>query len=316
MQQSHPDIHRAPIHQAAQSGSFNCIKMFMRHGSTCIIARDGYHQTPDNIALRCRNLTCWGLLIAAHFSYTKICGFTLITYSKIMKWCTNAKERVSQFKGVPYKFILLPSKFGRRNNTFLGNALCVNGYNMCNKNGIRNERCNSVSLKKINKVSTKQILPIIQSPKMTPKVENRQSQSILRINFKKKGVDARLLPPGNMNYKRFEKIKLSAFQIQMKTESGKKTIKCGQGYSICDDSNTPLERKRTISRKKSRKSEIKELVCKATGFNSHDLATKCLEFGQVFDKKKWRTQLNIALKCCSNTIERGEFSQFQPFESH
>ena len=162
-QQSHPGVFKTPIHQAAHMGSFQCLKMFVRHSPSSVIARDGESKTPGNYASKNKNIACWKLLIASQFVYARIGGFSLATHARIMKWCHKAKQRVEYFRGggggipiassssstnAPTSFntttddmdplnsynshlLLLHSALGREStsNTFLGNEIVVSGFN-------------------------------------------------------------------------------------------------------------------------------------------------------------------------------------------
>ena len=167
--QSHPGVFKTPIHQAAQMGSFQCLKMFVRHSPSSVIARDGDNKTPSNYASKHKKITCWKLLIATQFVHARIGGFSLATHARIMKWCHKAKQRVEYFRGCSgvvhiiastnargeleskrsssmmtddidalrnsfsnnSHLLLLHSTLGRNStsNTFLGNEIVVSGFN-------------------------------------------------------------------------------------------------------------------------------------------------------------------------------------------
>lgn len=141
-------------------GSFQCLKMFLRHSPSSVIARDGDNKTPGNYASKHKKIACWKLLIASQFVYAQIGGFSLATHARIMKWCHKAKQRVEYFRGgVPQitsstntssssmmaddidalnnsssnnsHLLLLHSTLGRdsTSNTFLGNEIVVSGFN-------------------------------------------------------------------------------------------------------------------------------------------------------------------------------------------
>ena len=151
--QSHPGIFKTPIHQAAQMGSFQCLKMFVRHSPSSMIARDAYKRTPSNYASKYKNFECWKLLIASQFVHSRINGFSLASHARIMKWCSAAKERVSYFKGEDTKHsLLLHSTIGKENNTYLGNEITVAGFN--HGKSIKKCPCNHEPIKPLPRRNT------------------------------------------------------------------------------------------------------------------------------------------------------------------
>ena len=150
-------------------GSFQCLKMFVRHSPSSVIAHDGDNKTPSNYASKHKKIACWKLLIASQFVHARIGGFSLATHARIMKWCHKAKQRVEYFRGCSggvhiasstnaqgeleskrsssmmtddiealrnsfssnSHLLLLHSTLGRdsTSNTFLGNEIVVSGFN-------------------------------------------------------------------------------------------------------------------------------------------------------------------------------------------
>lgn len=131
--QSHPGVFKTPIHQAAHKGSFQCLKMFVRHSPSALVVRDGSGKTPSNYSALGKNTACWKLLIASQFIHSRIAGFSLATHARIMDWCYKAKERVEYFRNGedPIKHsILLRSTLGKGtiSSTFVGNEIVVDGF--------------------------------------------------------------------------------------------------------------------------------------------------------------------------------------------
>ena len=126
--QSHLEAKKSAAHQAAQRGSFQCLRFFLRHSPSCIIKKDGYNSTPGNLAARYRNIDCWKLLITSQFLFNRVDGFKLATYARVMRWCHNAKERALFFKGDSQKMVLLQSTVGRSDRTYLGNKITISGF--------------------------------------------------------------------------------------------------------------------------------------------------------------------------------------------
>ena len=58
----------------------------------------------------------------------------------------------------------------------------------------------------------------------------------------------------------------------------------------------------TVPRKGARL-EAKKLIYQSTGKTPRQIASKCFEMGQKFHNMKWRSQMNIALKCSINFLE-------------
>eukprot|EP00111_Clytia_hemisphaerica_P002516 TCONS_00007181-protein len=134
-------------------GSFQCLKMFVRHSPSSMIARDAYKRTPSNYASKYKNFECWKLLIASQFVHSRINGFSLASHARIMKWCSAAKERVSYFKGEDTKHsLLLHSTIGKENNTYLGNEITVAGFN--HGKSIKKCPCNHEPLKPLPRRNT------------------------------------------------------------------------------------------------------------------------------------------------------------------
>ena len=50
---------------------------------------------------------------------------------------------------------------------------------------------------------------------------------------------------------------------------------------------------------------VEDIIFRATGMTSKQLASECLQFGETFSSKPWLRQLDIALHSSRNRIQRG-----------
>lgn len=95
---SHPDIYKTPVHQAAQQGSFECLHMFLQQFPIVFIVKDNYKQTPGRLAQSSSKTKCWKLLLIAEFQNPTVKGFTCSTYYNLMKWHYKTKDKVKFLK--------------------------------------------------------------------------------------------------------------------------------------------------------------------------------------------------------------------------
>ena len=263
-----------------------------------MIARGAYRRTPSNIASKYKQYACWKLLITAQFGYMKIKGFSLVT--------DFAKERVLHFKGESQKYVMLRSNIGKYNMMYLGNTVCINGFNMLNFcDG--SKRHGLIHSKRRTFTDSRKGLPGINS------APSRMRSKTFTMQTGKKDTPSKHLPLLDVFTKQGC---LSEKHAARQTLTRDKHVRT---YSTCNNTTSTRREKdpsvrrsvsaedlRRTSKYKSRKSEIDDLVFKATGLSRRDLATKCLELGLLFENKGWRSQLNIALKSCWNSIERGK----------
>ncbi|XP_057315937.1 protein ANKUB1-like [Hydractinia symbiolongicarpus] len=229
---SHPDIQKCPVHQAAQQGNINCLKLFLRHSSTCAITRDGYHNTAMTYAARNLKFDCWKLILVEQFKKNKRPGFTHASQIHLLRWLRQARD--ATHNPAPNDFLL-----------------SVDGYNpqcfMLNR-----RRC---TLKTADTNNNK--LPVLQNS--TFDGENGNGLAPKDVNDNLINEPRSLILP-------------DIFQSRRKNSKSFKT------------------------------NYLETTVFKQTGLNVHNLAKKCLEFGQKFENKPWRHQLEIALRKSKSDI--------------
>ena len=128
VQQSHTDIHKAAIHQAALQGSFRTLSIFLRHNISSIVTKDGNGLFPSTYALKKGHSECWKLLMVTQFQFHSVCSFSLTVYSKIMRWCNRAKDRVLYFKSENKKQLLMHTSLCPTERSCLGDPIVISGF--------------------------------------------------------------------------------------------------------------------------------------------------------------------------------------------
>ena len=319
---SHPDVAKTPVHQAAQQGSFYCLQMFLRKCPSCIIKRDGYRQTPGNIARKNQQLECFKLIVSEQFRYHKLCGFTLASYSKIMQWCYRAKERVQYYKNdINHNILLLSSELGHSSKTFLGNSMLVDGYGFKSKSkGSLNYEPRISNETKPNQVrQAKQTRPAVYSSKK----DSAQSS----MNTAKNAINTakNMIMAGDAGKRRSTSANEDGVFVTDTSE--RKHTKVHQQDQMSTTSNVTLpsihsggqiKRSNSLSTQLSvrfpeiRKAppDVDSLVYSATGMKSRQLAVKSLNLSRAFHEKSWNKTLNMALLHTSRALE-GETPQLQ-----
>ena len=351
--QSHLGVFKTPIHQAAHMGSFQCLKMFVRHSPSSVITRDGGNRTPSNYASKFKKVACWKLLIASQFLHSRIGGFSLATLARIMKWCHKAKERVEYFRGTTdtaatgeadttytKHSLLLHSTLGKNNSTYLGNEIVVAGFN----HGKLIKKCpckhalhvtRPAVLSRRNTQHKLAARPsIIHVPQNSDeRSENQISHSTERAvkldsveNVKMKDKKNKLSKNSNtaleLHNNLLPSIKQQDRQRQCSinkqknlddtspeyVDSSKMNESCNreQESALSSAKFQDQEFKATLSKflHKEQKT-VQDIILRATGMNSKQLASECLQFGETFSSKPWLRQFDIALNSSRNRIRRG-----------
>jgi len=326
-------------------GSFQCLKMFVRHSPSSMICRDAFQLTPSNYASKNKNINCWKLLIASQFIHPRINGFSLASHAKIMKWCSAARERVNYFKGEGTKHsLLLHSTIGKHNNTYLGNKITVSGFNhgklqkQNSKKPDHNETSTKVCLLSHNKPNGDSTNKTIEKELGMVDFSQNNIDRITKINeqnkdHKKGSVTlpniptlqvlplqaVRNLPQNTSNSKM--KI-MEIFKTDPSTEtrqSGQTTVtvtrKLSQSEKVNHNDNHEIVTGRCFATSKRHSSiasfqtqeekRVQALIVEATSKTSKELANDCLQLGETFSSKPWMKQFDIAIKSSTNRIKRG-----------
>ncbi|XP_057298439.1 protein ANKUB1-like isoform X2 [Hydractinia symbiolongicarpus] len=315
VRQSHPEVHKTAVHQAAEQGSLDCLQLFLRHSPASVIKQDGYKLTPSNLASLHRKMECWKLLISSQFMYYKIRGIRLTVYARIMQWCYKARERIMCFKGQP---LFLQSNLKNPNRVVLGNALTVNGVE-CDSFDSMCDDCTKLPAK-VNKKSRDTHVPVVKRSEEMLKFPSRKI-SVRQFNLNK---SLRISSPPIKSDQ--WKVPITA-KIVRNEHSSKSIQPKKEGipilFSALHDSklyaNSPkfntfpehagnrIHSKKSILKSSSKcRSQTEDLLLRTTGLSSRDIAQQCLKLGLLFEKRGWWTQMDVAMRSSKNIIQRRE----------
>ena len=64
----HPDVRKAPVHEAAEMGQLGVLRMFVHYHVCSLTARDGTRALPLSVALRNKQRSCAMFLLAKTMS--------------------------------------------------------------------------------------------------------------------------------------------------------------------------------------------------------------------------------------------------------
>ncbi len=125
---AHPLSLRTPAHAAAQRGRGSCLRLFIHHNRSCILAKDGHGSTPTALARRFGQQECFKLLVTEQFRKLQYAGLNLSIYGKVRKWCDRAKDRVAFYRIDPDRQILLASLDKSARSATVGSLIQLNGF--------------------------------------------------------------------------------------------------------------------------------------------------------------------------------------------
>lgn len=240
--------------------------------------------------------------MVAQFQFQTICGFSLVIYSKIMRWCNKARDRVLYFKAENKKQMLLRSQLFPPNSTCLGEPIIISGFH-----GI-----DDIDKNRLNKPSASWSYNMNKKlPKTALSVEDELPPSRSKTNSILTNTSD-TSTGGKTNSSLTNKPKLTYASISARPIrrelSAVNTIKVKpRADTISDLSSTTTDRfkERLVFKRTNTQNAHKEaaqIILQTTGKTPAQIATTCFEVGQTFDKMKWRSQMNIALKCSVNLI--------------
>lgn len=275
------------MHQAAQEGSFHCLKLFTHQSPTCIIKRDGYGKTPVNYAAKYRRIKCWELLLVAQFKENTKNDITQFTQARLLKWYRSAKDRVALNSESNKGSMATSINSMTVNKAHIGNPLSVDGYNSFQ---FLSEKLLPMRQSIEEKENIREFSKTLPSNALKGKSEAKDTVVQLKNSHSKAF--------GKTAYKNVnEKSALTLERIpQRKKLLRKRAVR--NAYDAVDKS-----RKRLTSDEQASRIKLDDLSIQATGMSSHQLAEKCLTFGQSFERKIWMAQLNIALKSSKNALQ-------------
>ncbi len=125
---AHPFSLRTPTHAAAQCGRISCLRLFMHHNRSCILAKDGQGSTPTALARRYGQRECFTLLVTEQFRTVKYAGLNLSIYGKVRKWCDRAKDRVAYYRLDSGNPVLLASMDKSAHSATVGSLIQLSGF--------------------------------------------------------------------------------------------------------------------------------------------------------------------------------------------
>ena len=111
--QAHIETKKCAIHEATEQGQLNCLRLFVNHDITTVMAKDGHDLAALNIALRRQKKPCASFLLTRQWTRVpvgKLGSVTVQTMRMIKLWAEKAKERAYMRHG-PSKSTLKRSKF-------------------------------------------------------------------------------------------------------------------------------------------------------------------------------------------------------------
>ena len=300
-------------------GSFQCLKMFVRHSPSSMICRDAFQLTPSNYASKNKKIECWKLLIASQFIHTRINGFSLASHARIMKWCSAAKERVSYFKGEGAKHSLLLHSTIGKHNTYLGNEITVSGFN--HGRPFPNMKLKNLIISDYNESSTKNESNIANNDdiKLIHNADHLRQKHIDTARKSKKLPNISSSPQPDLSVKKREKqatLTTNCINVKNKNQPNRKASRKQVQDKITYDYKTISGRSCLTSTHQSTTSSIasfqtqeekrvQNLIVEATSKTSKELADDCLKLGETFSSKPWMKQFDIAIKSSTNRIKRG-----------
>lgn len=129
-EESHIDTLKAAIHESAETGQLNVLRSFVHHSVTSVLAKDGNGLTALNISLRMKQRHCASFLLTKQWSkiqYTKKASLPLSIYTKMKKWCEQAKTKTLIIHG-HYKSSIKNYKRHLAQGALVGHGLQLDGY--------------------------------------------------------------------------------------------------------------------------------------------------------------------------------------------
>ena len=123
LEQSHLEIYRSPVHEAAEFGHLQILNNFYdeNKNNTWLMARDGNDLTPLNLALRNHQRACASFLLTKQWARVKVANKTmsLQLVRRVSMWCDRCKERTYMKFG--------PNKSSLKRRTFTTGPLVTHG---------------------------------------------------------------------------------------------------------------------------------------------------------------------------------------------
>ncbi|XP_077996463.1 protein ANKUB1-like [Glandiceps talaboti] len=132
---SHIESQKTPIHEAAEHGQLQILRIFVYNNICCVTCKDGNALTPLSVALRKQQREVALYLLTKQWSSVTYSAVTLplSIYSQVRKWCDKAKDRVLLVHGVEKSSLKIRHPY-RQNGALCGQGVHVDGFSYSAQN--------------------------------------------------------------------------------------------------------------------------------------------------------------------------------------
>ncbi|XP_070571807.1 protein ANKUB1-like [Ptychodera flava] len=132
----HIDSKKTPIHEAAEHGQLQILRIFVFHNICCVTCKDGNGLTPLSVALRKQQREVALYLLTKQWSSVTYSAVTLplTIYSQVRKWCDKAKDKVLLIYGADKSSLKMRRPY-RQNGALCGQGVHVDGFTESYQNG-------------------------------------------------------------------------------------------------------------------------------------------------------------------------------------
>ncbi|XP_002740884.1 protein ANKUB1-like [Saccoglossus kowalevskii] len=157
---THIESYKTPIHEAAEHGQLQILRIFVFHNICCVTCKDGNSLTPLSVALRKQQREVALYLLTKQWSSVTYSAVTLplTIYSQVRRWCDRAKDRVMLIYGAEKSSLKIRRPY-RQNGALCGQGVHIDGFTESRQNA-------SPRSKSYNKIKCKALGLVKKSPHM------------------------------------------------------------------------------------------------------------------------------------------------------
>ena len=291
LKQSHKDVFKTPVHQAALRGSFRTLSMFLRHSPTCIAAKDGSGVMASTYAMRFHHLECWKLLTVACFRFQNRYGFSLTMVYNILKWCDKAKEK-AMFMRAERRRKGSVARFSALGKCTLAGPIVISGFH----DKLENKRTETRTMR------NSQGYELISSKLRPHSLPCRTAKSVKICDNISKSAMSECKHSSTEKLSHKNVVSCSQPTRKSGVSYSQPTRRSGVSY-FKSSPVTSLYRTSSASTHLQARQEARRIIYQKTGKTPTEIASRCFEVGQTFENMKWAAQMKLALKCSLNCIE-------------
>ncbi|OAF70960.1 Ankyrin repeat and ubiquitin domain-containing 1 [Intoshia linei] len=303
--QHHIDYYRTPMHVAAEQGQLGVLRCFVNHNVIFVFARDGNNLTPLNIALRSQQRNTASFLLTKQWSkinYTKNTVIPLSIFTKMKRWCEEAREKVLTVYG-HWKSSLKMNKRNLNISSIVGLNVLIDGYGESSMRSL-----NYVEKEKLKHQITHQNIEVKNyfrqnNQKKTEELSNNdsfnsfQTHSHIRSKLKSREdkTESQNKTEKNTIKSNSDKKLTEIKEENIDKESIRPSFSSKFGNTVLPKLNFKSTKslKRFPSLKKSVRLEVKKFQ-KHTSMDCYDFAQKCVNVTNKFKEKPWIQQIKQA----------------------